>query len=60
MSRRMRRRRSARQSFAVGGIYVWLNVFKSLWDAAVPNVWSWKNSRWRLGLHEWPCSEPPA
>ena len=32
-----RRRRSARQSFAVRGIYVWLNVSKSLWDAAVPN-----------------------
>ena len=37
MSRRMRRRRSARQSFAVAGIYVWLNVSKSLWDAALPN-----------------------
>ena len=54
LSRRMRRRRSARQSFAVGGIYVWLNVFKSLWDVAVPNVWSWKNSRWKPGPHEWP------
>ena len=37
MSRRMRRRRSARQSFAVPGISVWLNVAKSFWDAAVPN-----------------------
>ena len=54
-SRRMRRRRrSARQSVAVRGIYVWLNVAKSLWDAAVPNVWSWKNSRWKPGPHEWP------
>ena len=54
LSRRMRRRRSARQSFAVAGIYVWLNVSKSLWDAAVPNVWSWKNPRWKPGRHEWP------